>query len=290
MEGYLQSLPIHLVTVQRLLVPSQAPPPRPSNGSTSFQPAVSVHSIKFLEAVRETQKRYTQKAQHLDRTFPQRVMQASDAGSSSDETLKQTLADLEARRSRLSELGILPDDDTEFEVPTGAFDDPTRKLLWVYARDVQDKLSVFDELAAKVGLLQSIINERFQFKRLVIDMEQGFSFQSDDGQALSPTALSSGEQHELVLLYECLFELKPDSLVLIDEPELSLHVSWQVEFLRDLQRVIELAKLDVLIATHSPQIIHDRWDLTVNLRELFEKSQDQPLPPDMPLAAASPAE
>jgi predicted ATP-binding protein involved in virulence len=57
----------------------------------------------------------------------------------------------------------------------------------------------------------------------------------------------------------------PNSLILIDEPELSLHILWQQEFLRDLEEIIKIAGLDFLIATHSPQIIHDRWDLAVEL-------------------------
>lgn len=77
--------------------------------------------------------------------------------------------------------------------------------------------------------------------------------------------LSSGEQHELVLLYELLFKVGRDSLILLDEPELSLHVVWQQQFLDELQQIAELSGFNVIIATHSPQIIHDRWDLTVEL-------------------------
>jgi predicted ATP-binding protein involved in virulence len=69
-----------------------------------------------------------------------------------------------------------------------------------------------------------------------------------------------------VLLYELLFKTMPNALVLIDEPELSLHVAWQVEFLKDLTRVVKLAAFDVILATHSPQIINDRWDLAVELK------------------------
>jgi predicted ATP-binding protein involved in virulence len=77
--------------------------------------------------------------------------------------------------------------------------------------------------------------------------------------------LSSGEQHELILIYELLFKVKLNSLVLIDEPEISLHVGWQVDFLKDLQRVLRLVNIDILIATHAPSIIHERWDLTIEL-------------------------
>ena len=65
--------------------------------------------------------------------------------------------------------------------------------------------------------------------------------------------------------YELLFRTKPNALILIDEPELSLHVAWQVEFLKDLERVIKLSSFDVILATHSPQIINNRWDLTKEL-------------------------
>ena len=77
--------------------------------------------------------------------------------------------------------------------------------------------------------------------------------------------LSSGEQHQLVLLYDLLFDTKSDSLVMIDEPELSLHVEWQREMLSDLQQMADLSQFSVLLATHSPQIIGDRLDLTVEL-------------------------
>ena len=66
--------------------------------------------------------------------------------------------------------------------------------------------------------------------------------------------LSSGEQHELVLLYDLLFNVQPGALVLIDEPEISLHVSWQKRFIEDLQRISRLVKFRSVVATHSPQI------------------------------------
>jgi predicted ATP-binding protein involved in virulence len=99
-----------------------------------------------------------------------------------------------------------------------------------------------------------------------ISKKEGFIFKTLDENQLSPTNLSSGEQHELVLLYELLFKVAPNSLILIDEPELSLHVGWQQQFLNDLQEITKLVEFDVLIATHSPLIINERWDLTVDLK------------------------
>ena len=98
-----------------------------------------------------------------------------------------------------------------------------------------------------------------------ISKDRGFYFVTGIDHVLDASSLSSGEQHELVLLYELLFNTRADSLILIDEPEISLHVAWQQQFLHDLLKMTQLSKFDVLLATHSPLIIDDRWDLTVEL-------------------------
>jgi len=144
-------------------------------------------------------------------------------------------------------------------------DESNRNVLSVYIEDVKKKLSVLDELSNKIDLLVKIINSRFLHKQMSISKNEGFIFRTSGNKDLQPTALSSGEQHELVLLFEMLFKVIPNSLILIDEPELSLHVVWQKEFLKDLQEIARIAGFDFLIATHSPQIIHDRWDITVEL-------------------------
>jgi len=99
-----------------------------------------------------------------------------------------------------------------------------------------------------------------------IDKDKGFVFQALDKSDIPADELSSGEQHELVLFYELLFKVKENTLILIDEPELSLHVAWQLQLLKDLQEVSTLTHFDALIATHSPEIIDDRWDLTIELK------------------------
>lgn len=142
--------------------------------------------------------------------------------------------------------------------------------LWV-GKQSKDVIDIFDETvedATKeaVALLYDIINERFLLKSLTPD--ELFNVIAPDGSRVPLSSLSSGEQHLLILYSQLLFGEHPDStLVLIDEPELSMNVVWQRNFLKDLQRIIELRKFDVLVATHSPQIIHDKWDWMVALGE-----------------------
>lgn len=81
--------------------------------------------------------------------------------------------------------------------------------------------------------------------------------------------LSSGEQEILVLFYKLIFE-SDVNIILIDEPEISLHISWQKEILNDFKKIIELNRnIHVIIATHSPQILSDNWDLQVDLAEQY---------------------
>lgn len=81
--------------------------------------------------------------------------------------------------------------------------------------------------------------------------------------------LSSGEKQEIVLFYELIFETEKQLLLLIDEPEISLHIMWQKLFMEDLDRVVSLGNLKVIVATHAPQIINNRWDLQIDLGELY---------------------
>ncbi len=136
-----------------------------------------------------------------------------------------------------------------------------------------------EEYYQEMMLFVDLINERFLFKKLYFGMddfgedefgvgEPTFAIYSPgNGRPLPFVKLSSGEQHLMILYYQLIFEIEPDTLVMIDEPELSMNVVWQRNFLKDLQRIIELRKFDVLIATHSPQIIHDKWDWMVPLGE-----------------------
>jgi len=239
-------------------------------------PTVLTYAEELASQIRSTLTEYAELSQSLDRTFPGRLVAQSASDAITKNEISQRLAEFEDKRKWLVDAGLLDQEtDPHFEVP-GSIDENRAGILAVYVADVQKKLSVFDTLAAKIDLFESIINRRFRHKQMVISKDKGITFATDAGQPLEATSLSSGEQHEVVMLYELLFKVRRDSLILIDEPEISLHVAWQSQFLQDLTDMTELSGFDVLLATHSPQIITDRWDLTVELqdtRELQETTQ-----------------
>lgn len=232
-------------------------------------PTVEAYSKELAVQIQQTLALYAARSQELDRTFPARLLSQTSAEPLTAEELRKQLNDLEQKRVLLTNLGFLDAEHGLSHAPTQAIE-TKRDVLSVYVADMGQKLSVFDEMAEKILLFTRIINERFLFKRLEVHRELGFVFTSATEALLEPGDLSSGEQHELILLYELLFKLQKNALVLIDEPEISLHVAWQEKFLGDLMEVVKLSEIDVVIATHSPEIIGEHWDLTVELKGPFE--------------------
>lgn len=232
----------------------------------SMLPAVLKFSEELSKIIQKKLAEYGSLSQSLDRTFPTRLINGKRNVGATIEDLKAELNQLEEKRSRITSAGFLEKEKEINFKDLKKIDTSNLNALSIYINDVKQKLGIFDELTDRIALLIKVINSRFLHKHLTISKTDGFVFKTSEGKIIPPTSLSSGEQHELVLLYEMLFKVKPNSLILIDEPEMSLHVAWQQEFLKDLQEITRLAGFDVLIATHSPQIINDRWDLTVELK------------------------
>ncbi|MFM5979189.1 MAG: AAA family ATPase, partial [Sphaerospermopsis kisseleviana] len=265
MEQLKKSIDINFIQSQRLFNLAENTKFRMERSRTLMIPSVASYANELAANIQAKLAEYGTLSQSLDRTFPVRVVQQKNSIYITDTQIRNKLNELEEKRSHLINTGLLDNDENQNFQVQETIDESTKKVLSVYVEDVEKKLKIFEELAQKIELIKRIINQRFPYKEINISKEKGFTF-TCNGNSLSPTQLSSGEQHELVILYELLFKVKPNSLILIDEPELSLHLEWQVNFLKDLQEITQIANVDVLIATHSPDIIHDRWDLTVELK------------------------
>jgi len=265
----------HLIETQRLLV-FEADEFRRSPGSTL---AISHKANVLKDIIAKELALYASTSQSLDRSFPKRVLQWTTMLPPED--LRANLARLDDIRKELMDAGILDPEADDALPPFETTDGAIAAVLNVYVKDSHDKLDVLAKLKGRIQLFINLINGRFRPKKVAVDKKKGFSVQrrddlvtehNDPGRSrildVPLEKLSSGEQHQLVLFFELLFELKTNALILIDEPELSLHVAWQKQFIPDLRRIIELNKFDVLLATHSPQLIGEWEDVVVELGEV----------------------
>jgi predicted ATP-binding protein involved in virulence len=258
------SVLIRFIETQRLLNPG-----KPGDNKSTIVLTVNTYSQELAEIINAKLAESTTLSQSLDRTFPARLVSPTvQQKTVVTDDLRKKLVELERKRLYLTTTGLLDQEgaDSIQVQEQDQIDESTKVVLSVYAEDTEKKLGIFDELADKIDLLKRIINKRFLYKEMTISKEKGFVFTNSKGVVLSPNDLSSGEQHELILFYELLFKVAPGSLILIDEPEISLHVVWQEQFLEDVQAVTRLSDIDVLLATHSPDIIAGRRDLMVELK------------------------
>lgn len=120
----------------------------------------------------------------------------------------------------------------------------------------------------QIQAFRDIINRcEFANKQLEIDKRFGFRFVSNDElhTILALDQLSSGEKQMIIQVYELLFRAQSGTLVLIDEPELSLHMMWQMNYLKNLTQIAQLRGFQCIVATHSPQIFNSLWSKSVDL-------------------------
>lgn len=262
LASIISSIDCHLIETQRLLVLS---PDEYRRGIISNL-AISQKAKALSDIITGELKRYAAVSQSLDRSFPKRVL--SRGVNLPPEDLTANLTDLDKLRTDLTDAGILEQEADDAIPPIQHIDPGIAAVLSVYVADTRQKLQVLSQLRLRILLFIELINQRFYPKIVDVNKDSGFIVKRSDKIDVPLDKLSSGEQHQLVLFFELLFELKSNALILIDEPELSLHVAWQRQFIPDLKRIIDLNKFDVLLATHSPQLIGEWESLVVELGDV----------------------
>ena len=260
----LDSIKTHFITEQRLFRIVTSPDLKTSEDKHSTMTgALAYHAENLRLLLKEYFSFLFHVSSDLDSSYPHRLINEKTTISELDFFAK--VERISKKQEHLKKYGLYKNNQKPLY-----FSEPDAKALLLYLNDLEAKLDVFDDLVVKLDLFTHILNDNIlNFKTIVIDESFGFAFKDTIGKILDPTKLSSGEQQEIILYYELIFNTKPDTLVLIDEPEISLHVAWQREFIGDLIKIISLQKAQAIVATHSPSIIADRWDLVYNLEKVI---------------------
>lgn len=146
------------------------------------------------------------------------------------------------------------------------------KLEWLINRLQIDKLirvlNIIDDNNSKIekyfkpfNLFVKTINEFFSDsgKKIEIDSIGQIYVKNGSTEPQSIDALSSGERQLLIIFANVIFNESSnrdrENILIIDEPEISLHIRWQEKFI-DLLFAVN-PKAQFIIATHSPDITGD---------------------------------
>jgi len=127
----------------------------------------------------------------------------------------------------------------------------------------EDKPLNFKKLSQEVRkqkkLFEQYINQLFAQTGKIISSNKNkeIVFRHQTGRNVTPYELSSGEKQILVILLKVLLQDNQPHILLLDEPEISMHLSWQVDLI-DLIRELN-PNCQVIIATHAPAVIKKGW-------------------------------
>ncbi|MEA1953718.1 MAG: AAA family ATPase [Campylobacterota bacterium] len=122
----------------------------------------------------------------------------------------------------------------------------------------QNKDKIKSEVYESLDKFRNIIDSMFKDTNKKISLEsikKSFSIASKNRE-LGPLELSSGEKQILIIFLSILLKENKPYILMMDEPENSLHSEWQIHFVNNIRKLNE--NVQIIIATHNPLLMMDR--------------------------------
>lgn len=175
-----------------------------------------------------------------------------------------------------------------FDVPSktdkdSALDQQLESLENDYAYYLSDLSKQLSEIIMKTGKVEmidmkkiyaqnhlfiNIVNKAFKNTGKVVNTEQSkLQFKIGDEVLEDNKRLSSGEKQFLIIMLTVLLQRKEECILILDEPEISMHLDWQRSLLNNIRALNPCCQ--IILATHSPGVIMDGWQqLVTNIENL----------------------
>lgn len=206
---------------------------------------------------------YLKVSQTLDSTFPGRLLEKSGGGGLQ---IFESETDLRAVYDSLRELfrettGNVGIDSMEMApLPERQLEQWEIRALNLHVQDGLEKIEALTNLSRRIEVFEELVNSKLVRSEIQV-RPSGVYLKFGDGSIEPPreSNLSSGERHQIQMAFDLVFRSRGKKLVLVDEPELSLHVNWQTQILDEFESLQDLNKFQYVVATHSPEIIGDAW-------------------------------
>jgi len=240
------------------------------SGEEAPVPVVIQYAEELRARMRDQLSDYAAESREQEKNLPMKIVEAMQGEhdtaavlAADVENLQQEVRDL---ADSLARVGLFYEADPH--EPFAEYPKDKSEILLaireVY-RVTKIRLERLTALRSELEFFSSFLNSRFSGKQIELNQEDGITVRLSTGERIRPNDLSSGEQQLLALAYQLLFESPPDSLILLDEPELSLHVAWQKGLLSEFLEIAERLRLQFVIATHSPSVIAGHPELERSL-------------------------
>lgn len=224
---------------------------------TSAADQVAAALTRTIGMAREEARRTSEK---LDNDFFKRLLQT--IRQPSRESVPISEMDLRDTERRLVKCALATSKLDLPQLDIGSFVQAEKALIEsaydLYLRDLWKKATATPRVLERLEYFVDALNSHFVGKTATLSFESGLEIRrNSDGSVIPLRRLSSGEQHLIVLFHAIVFRTEDDGLCLIDEPEISLNVDWQIRFVSTVEGAANLAGQgrQFIIATHSPALV-----------------------------------
>lgn len=209
---------------------------------------------------------------------------------SSREIIMNKAADIKDGIDRIGSYGLLNPkefiaiNDMINELVEDEVFDNLYRVLVPYLENLKSQIDAFSDVAYLIDVFVDAVNTMFSGVQIKFNEDNygEFSIHSRYGPKrdefdfeeppnLETDVLSSGEKHLLVILsVVTICSLNSTSLLLIDEPEISLGIPWQKSLTKYFRRILKGQNLQLIFATHSPVILDNYRDIDIVFSENFD--------------------
>lgn len=131
-------------------------------------------------------------------------------------------------------------------------------------------------IETRINNLFKEINEYFKEsnKQITIDRDSNMLVfkEGQDESIVSLSMLSAGEKQLLLILLTVFLMDEKDAVLLMDEPELSLHIEWQERLIKSIRKLNKNCQL--IVTTHSPSIFASGWENNITyIEDLYKDGE-----------------
>ena len=150
--------------------------------------------------------------------------------------------------------------------------DLTKQITTRIQQNGQVNMKDLEDINAHNNTFIGIINRAFANTNKTVDTTQSkLQFKLGEDLLESNKRLSAGEKQFLIVMLTVLMQRKEESILIMDEPEISMHLDWQRTLIENIQTLNP--NCQIIIATHSPGVIMDGWEQFVeNMSSLIKES------------------
>jgi len=131
------------------------------------------------------------------------------------------------------------------------------RILSIYEKSLQERIKIqnqsFDSIEAYIEAVNSFLENKKLFwgNKAQKGRQERIAVEFSDDKVGGLRLLSSGERQIVGLIFSGT-RIRPNSIVLIDEPEISLHLDWQRMIIPAMEN--QLGGKQLIVCTHSPVI------------------------------------